>query len=298
MHSRRRRPWLLASLVLVALRSAPSTLFEQLNFDSDQAIVGLMAKHLADGRHFPLFFYGQHYMLGVQAWIAAPFFLVGGPTIAMLRLPLAIVNVAVVWWLIAGSMRRGVSGAWAIVAALPLAAAGPVAATLLMQTLGASVEPLLYVLILWHARRRPLVFGALFCVGYLHREMTLFALPAVAAVWLLSRPTLDRASAVHAMKAVGAFAIVWLGIACLTQRVSTLGPPGGLISPGSLFGQNQMVMARLSFEPVAYLARLVAVVRVLLPESLRPARGAAVAGGLAQLAREKGRRSDSPVSYV
>ena len=51
--------------------------FGEINFDSDQAIVGLMAKHLSELQTFPLYFYGQGYMLGVEAWIAAPFFLVG-----------------------------------------------------------------------------------------------------------------------------------------------------------------------------------------------------------------------------
>src|SRR4029079_1186882 len=69
------------AVVLVLVRCFPATWYEQLNFDSDQAIVGLMAKHLAEGRAFPLFFYGQHYMLGVQSWMAAPLFLIGGPSL-------------------------------------------------------------------------------------------------------------------------------------------------------------------------------------------------------------------------
>jgi len=51
-----------------------------------------MAKHLSEFRAFPLFFYGQHCMPGVESWIAVPFFWVGGPTVAMLRLPLVIIN--------------------------------------------------------------------------------------------------------------------------------------------------------------------------------------------------------------
>ena len=62
-----------AAVVLVILRSVVPLWYEQFDFDADQAIVGLMAKHLSELRHFPLFFYGQNYMLGVQAWIAVPF---------------------------------------------------------------------------------------------------------------------------------------------------------------------------------------------------------------------------------
>src|SRR5213082_543281 len=86
--------WSFAALavLLVLFRSIVPTWYEGFDFDSDQAIVGLMAKHLAEGRAFPLFFYGQHYMLGVESWMAAPLFLLGGPTLFMLRVPLVILN--------------------------------------------------------------------------------------------------------------------------------------------------------------------------------------------------------------
>ena len=51
---------------IVLLRVAVPLCFEQV-FDSDQAVVGLMAKRLSEFRSFPLFFYGQNYMLAVQA---------------------------------------------------------------------------------------------------------------------------------------------------------------------------------------------------------------------------------------
>src|SRR5687767_9735016 len=80
-----------AAATLAALRGLPFIVWPHSAFDSDQAIVGLMAKHLSEGRALPLFFYGQPYMLAVQAWIAAPLFLVGGASIALLKLPLVIV---------------------------------------------------------------------------------------------------------------------------------------------------------------------------------------------------------------
>src|SRR5262245_35744380 len=73
---------------IIVFRSLAYLFFEQLAFNSDQAIVGLMAKHLSEGRAFPLFFYGQTYMLGVESWAAAPVFLVAGPTVRALRLSL------------------------------------------------------------------------------------------------------------------------------------------------------------------------------------------------------------------
>ena len=73
-------------------------------FNSDQAIVGLMAKHLSEFQTFPLFYYGQNYMLGVQSWIVAPFFWIARPSIGVLKTPLVLLNV-----LAAVLLMRGIS---------------------------------------------------------------------------------------------------------------------------------------------------------------------------------------------
>jgi hypothetical protein len=41
--------------------------------DGDEAIIGLMARHLVTRGEFALFFYGQPYMAPTDAWLAAPF---------------------------------------------------------------------------------------------------------------------------------------------------------------------------------------------------------------------------------
>ena len=79
-------------LAAIALRSWFFLAYDESYFDSDQAIVGLMAKHLSEGRAFPLFFYGQEYMLGVESWLMAPVFAVLGPTVFALRLTLVLIN--------------------------------------------------------------------------------------------------------------------------------------------------------------------------------------------------------------
>ena len=63
----------IALFLVIALTIARSLLFvfkSSLAFDSDQAIFGLMAKHIATGRAFPLFMYGTSYILAVEAWLA------------------------------------------------------------------------------------------------------------------------------------------------------------------------------------------------------------------------------------
>ena len=69
-----------AATLLIVARSYVFIAYDQAFFDSDQAVFGLMAKHLIEGRAFPLFLYGQTYLLAVDAWAAVPMFLVLGPT--------------------------------------------------------------------------------------------------------------------------------------------------------------------------------------------------------------------------
>ena len=234
-------------------RSFAPLWYEQLDFDSDQAIVGLMAKHLSELRHFPLFFYGQNYMLGVQSWIAVPFFWIGGPTVLMLRLPLAIISAGVATTVIVMLWRRGVRPGLALVSTLPLIVATPVVSAALLETLGASVEPFAYVLALWGLRRRPLAFGALLCVGTLHREFTILVLPALLiGSWLEGRrihwPSVARGGM--------AFAVVWLVVDLLKRTL------GG----GSLTQEAAAIGPWLTSSLGAYLARLYSLLTVGLPE--------------------------------
>jgi hypothetical protein len=240
---------IVAATALVGLRTIVPVAYEQI-FDSDQAIVGLMAKHLSELRAFPLFFYGQNYMLGVQAWLAAPLFRLGGPTVAMLRLPLALINVAVAILLITAFTRRGLRPVWAFVVALPIMATTPTISLELMSTLGASIEPFAYVLLLWALRRRPVVFGALFCVAVLHREFTVFVLPALA---LADR---RRWSAANLARGAGAFAAVWVVVDVLKHEVNMFGPAGGASGSGSLILGPATIAKWLSFELDAYWWRL------------------------------------------
>ncbi len=98
---RRLRP--LTAIVL--FRSGVFVFSERAHFDSDQAITGLMAKHLAEGRAFPVFWYGQSYMLAVESWLAAPLFMIAGASVTALKLPLLFVNIAIALLLWRGFAR-------------------------------------------------------------------------------------------------------------------------------------------------------------------------------------------------
>ncbi len=252
-----------AGVALIALRSVVPLAFVQFDFDSDQAIVGLMAKHLSELRTFPVFFYGQHYMLGAQAWIAAPFMKIGGPTVAMLRLPLVLANAAAASIVIVVLSRLGVRPMLAFAAALPLVATTPVVSAALLETLGASIEPFVYVLLLWQLRERPVAFGALLAFGALHREFTIFAWPAaILAGWIEGRAwrlaTIAKVSA--------AFASVWLLVAWLARTVNNLGPSGGARETAALGDEARLVGSWLSFRPAPYVARLASLLHDGLPD--------------------------------
>jgi hypothetical protein len=210
----RRETWFFTALaaLLVLIRSAVFVFQGHIDFDSDQAIVGLMAKHLSEFRTFPLFFYGQNYMLGVQSWIVAPFFWIAGPSIAVLKTPLVLLNVLAAVLLMRGVSRSvGVRPGLGFVAALPFIAPTPVVAGSFLQTLGSSgVEPLLYVLVLWMLRGRPFAFGALLAFGFVHREFTIYTLPALAFVELANRSSWNADTARRAARGAGGFALVWL----------------------------------------------------------------------------------------
>lgn len=53
---------------------------------ADEGVVGLMARHIVEGRSLPVFFYGQDYLGALEAYCAAALFAVLGPGLETLRL--------------------------------------------------------------------------------------------------------------------------------------------------------------------------------------------------------------------
>ena len=178
---------LLAGAVL--LRAFPFVWWPGTHFDSDQAVVGLMAKHIGEGRAWPLFYYGQHYMLGVEAYLAAPVMWAVGPTVTALKAPLVLINIAAVLVLLRLLVRDARLSPWAaLVAALPIALPSAVMAARTTEANGGNVEPWLYVLLLWCLRARPFAFGTLLGVGMLHREFTAYGAAALIVMDALAWP--------------------------------------------------------------------------------------------------------------
>jgi hypothetical protein len=61
--------WRYAAILVVAagVSRLPQLTSPHLLLDGDEAILGLMAKHLAEGREAPIFFYGQAYGLSFSS---------------------------------------------------------------------------------------------------------------------------------------------------------------------------------------------------------------------------------------
>ena len=80
---------LLALCIRVALLSMgwPAT-------NSDEATMGLMARHIAYNGEHPVFIYGQNYMGSIEAHIGAALFFIFGPSLFSVRLSLALLYTA------------------------------------------------------------------------------------------------------------------------------------------------------------------------------------------------------------
>ena len=223
----RRERWLVLAMacLVVAGRSAVFVFRPESSFDADQAIVGLMAKHLSELRAFPVFLYGQTYMLGVEAWLAAPLFAVAGVSATALKMPLLIMNIAIAAILLRTLERdMGLRPAAAAIAALPFILPAPGLTSAFLDASGGTIEPLLYVLLLWVTRNRPLLCGAVFGIGFLNREFTLYGLAALACVAALERDLFTRAGALRFARIAGVGAAMWLSAQGLKHLSSASGP--------------------------------------------------------------------------
>ena len=224
---------------LIAVRSIVWMCFEQSGFDSDQAVVGLMAKNLADGRAFPLFFYGQHYMLAVEPWLAAPFFKAFGASVAALKFPLVCVNIAVaglLLWILVRKIELKVADAFLI--SLFFIIPPPLVSARLVEPQGSNIEPLLYVLIFWLLRNRPLAFGLFAGFAFLHREFALYAIAAVVLIDVLTGRAFRRERLREYALSWGMFALVAVIVSLLKTRADLLGPgTAGTLNLGGLDAQ-------------------------------------------------------------
>ncbi len=247
---RERRLAIAAAVVLVVWRSGVLVFWEQAQFDSDQAVFGLMAKHLAEGRAFPVFMYGQSYILAVQAWLAAPLFLLLGVSVTALKLPLLAISITVAVLLVRLFEREmGLRPALGLVAALPFILPAPGTAAHLLEASGGNLEPFLYVLLIWLARNRPVLCGAILGVGFLQREFTIYGLAALLCIRAAERALFTREGITRLGRLLLAAACVWLAVQGIHRFSSAAGPGTTIADLGTAPNNLRELAARMCVAP-------------------------------------------------
>jgi len=256
---------LAAACLLVVGRGFVFVAFEHAHFDSDQAIVGLMAKHLAEGRAFPLFFYGQTYMLGVEAWLAVPWYWAFGPTVTALKLSLLTSNLVLAVLLVLGLHKAlGLRPFLALVPAVFFLFAPPLVSARLMEAQGGNVEPLLFAVVLWWLRRRPLWFGGVLGLAFLNREFVIYVVPVLLTFDLFGSRDSWRVLVRRWLLVLVAFLVIWDGVRVLTPVADIMGPG----TRGTWLGTESQLAnlaERTDLAPADWPGRLAAAVRGPLP---------------------------------
>jgi hypothetical protein len=211
---------------IVIFRSGVFVFWPQAHFDSDSAVTGLMATHISQGRAFPVFWYGQSYMLAVESYLAAPLFLVFGASVTALKLPLLAINLAIALLLLRILERdAGLRPAYALVPVLFVALPAPGTAARILEANGGNVEPFLYVILIWITRNRPVWCGLVLGLGFLQREFTIYGLFALIVVQVLRRQMSTRAQLLKLAVTLGVAASVW-EIVQWAKRFSAAAGPG------------------------------------------------------------------------
>lgn len=245
--------WLVlaATAAVVIFRSLAFVLYGHIHFSSDQAIVGLMAKHLSELRALPIYFYGQHYMLGVESWAAALVFPFTGATVWALQSVMLGFNLAVALLLVHLLERQaGLRPVHAFVAALFFLIPPPGTTMELMNANGGNIEPFLYVLLLWLFRRKPLLFGVTLAVGVLNREFTLYGLAALIIIEVADGSLLRRSSVVPIAVTIVAFVAVLRSVATL-DAFGSVGGPATMAADIVRRSGNEDVASRICWNPAA-----------------------------------------------
>src|SRR6266850_4701037 len=83
----RRHALFIGVLVLIAAARFAILLMSQTHVHSDEAIIGLMGKHILEGRYFPFYMYGQAYNAGAawEAYLASIAFALFGVGVVPLK---------------------------------------------------------------------------------------------------------------------------------------------------------------------------------------------------------------------
>lgn len=232
------RAALAVALCLVLFRGALWVWVADAHLDSDEAIVGLMARHLLEGRAFPLFFYGQVYLLGVEAWLAAAVFAVAGASAVTLKATVLGLNLVLAWLLVRELVVSVRLAPWvALACSLFVLLPAPQTGALMGQAVGMNIEPFVATILLWRLRDRPVWFGLLLGVAFLNREFAIYSAAALLVLAVIDGRLFTRERLRDGLMASAAFAAVWDVVQWLRPYASPFGP-GTTAGPSALGTTN------------------------------------------------------------
>ena len=133
---------LLVVLLIALIGRALLLASGSVSFHSDEAVVGLMARHILHGER-PVFFYGQAYMGSLDAWLIAVGFTLLGDSVLVIRIVQSVLYLLIVATGFAVAWRISSRVVVATVAALVLAVPNVLLAEYSTATLGGYNETLL-----------------------------------------------------------------------------------------------------------------------------------------------------------
>ena len=231
---------LLAALAVAVTLKAGLLYADVVPFNADEAVVGLMARHILHGAR-PIFFYGQVYLGSLDAWLIAGAFALFGESVLAIRLvqvALYLGTIVTTYWL----GRKIYSNEWIANAAVLFMAIPTVNVTLYTAaTLGGYGETLLIgnllLLLALHLgegeRSRGLwfLFGLLGGLGFWTFPLVMvYLVPAGVYLVVVQRRSFSRWALAALGFAVGAAPWWWY---TLTQGAKTVGELGGSAIAGA-----------------------------------------------------------------
>ncbi len=262
-----RRVCLALVAVVVLARCAPILAWGDIYFDADEAVVGLMARHAAEGTAFPVFQYALKYVLMVEAWLAAPVMALADSSILSLKSVPVALNVATATLLYAMlTATPALAPTAALLAVAPFALPGEITAQELTEAIGMNIEPLMFTMLLWLLRERPFLLGVTAAVAVKNREFAFYAIAALIVVDLLR----DRSARLWRGRIVAlvAFALVWSGIEVLRLHSSPLGPHSSMAMLTDRGDNMSVAVGAMCIEPSLMAGDLWRTVTEMLPAQL------------------------------
>jgi hypothetical protein len=171
-------------------------------------------------------------------------------SVTTLKLPLLAVNLATALLLLALLERdAGLRPALAGAAIVPFVLPPPGTAAMFVDASGTSIEPFLYIPLLWATRRRPVVFGIVFAIGFLQREFTLFAPVALVLVAAATHELFARENLRRAIAAVASAAAVYAVVTIVKPYASAFGPDTSIAERHAPANNLIDLLRRTCFDP-------------------------------------------------